>query len=74
MEVLAHMSAGNSTRALQLIRLQWGYMLNYPNSTGSSFWEGFHSDGTFAYKGIYMSNAHGWATGPVIYLLKTYST
>lgn len=63
MEVYAHMAAGNSTRALEMIRLQWGYMLSYPNSTNSTFWEGYHKDGTFAYQGIYMSNAHGWATG-----------
>jgi hypothetical protein len=39
-------------------------MLNYPESTNSTFWEGYHKDGTFAYKGIYMSNSHGWAAGP----------
>ena len=65
LEVLAHMAAGQTTRALALIRLQWGYMLNNPNSTQSTFWEGYHHDGTFAYQGTYMSNAHGWATGPV---------
>ena len=26
--------------------------------------EGYHKDGSFAYQGIYMSNAHGWSTGP----------
>ena len=59
------MTAQQPSRALALIRLQWGYMLDSSNSTNSSFWEGFHADGTFAYKGDYMSNAHGWATGPV---------
>ena len=64
LEVHAHMAAGEPERAHDLIRLQWGYMLNKPESTRSTFWEGYNADGTFAYEGIYMSNAHGWATGP----------
>ena len=63
MEVHAHMVAGQAARAHDLIRLQWGHMLTAPESTGSSFWEGYKKDGTFAYGGPYMSNAHGWATG-----------
>ena len=59
------MTAQQPSRALALIRRQWGYMLDSPNSTNSSFWEGYHANGAFAYKGDYMSNAHGWATGPV---------
>jgi len=39
-------------------------MLASPNSTQSTFWEGFQADGQFAFEGIYMSHAHGWATGP----------
>ncbi len=54
LEVMAHAQAGKCLRALQLMRLQWGYMLNYPNSTQSSFWEGYHSDGSFAYQGVLM--------------------
>ena len=64
MEVHAHMAAGDAQRAHDLIRLQWGYMLHHPQGTRSTFWEGYNTDGTFAYQGIYMSNAHGWATGP----------
>ena len=64
MEVHGHFWAGAPQRGMDLIRLQWGYMLSNPNSTQSTFWEGYHKDGTFAYSGIYMSNAHGWATGP----------
>jgi len=63
MEVSAHAAAGNVDRALDLVRLQWGYMLNSPTSTESTFWEGYNRDGTFNFKGIYMSNAHGWSTG-----------
>ena len=64
MEVHAHMAAGRAERAHALMRLQWGYMLNKPEGTRSTFWEGYNQDGSFAYQGIYMSNAHGWATGP----------
>ncbi|MFC1434032.1 trehalase family glycosidase [Streptacidiphilus sp. N1-3] len=64
MEVQAHFVAGDDTDALTLIRREWGYMLNSPNGTGSTFWEGFRSDGSFDYGGTYMSLAHGWATGP----------
>jgi hypothetical protein len=64
MELQAHLAAGNSTRALELIRREWGYMLNSPLGTGSTFWEGYLADGQFGYGGAYMSAAHGWATGP----------
>merc|ERR1711871_1393226 len=49
---------------IDLIKRTWGYMLNCKNSTESTFWEGFVADGQFAFNGIYMSHAHGWATGP----------
>lgn len=71
MEVHAHMAGGEVARAHDLMRLQWGYMLNHTESTQSTFWEGYHRDGTFAYQGIYMSNAHGWATGPAGALTST---
>jgi hypothetical protein len=64
MEVQAHFVAGDDVNALDLIRREWGYMLRSPTGTGSTFWEGFRSDGTFDYGGTYMSLAHGWATGP----------
>jgi hypothetical protein len=64
MEVHAHMAAGQVDRAHELMKLQWGYMLDHPQGTESTFWEGYNKDGSFAYQGIYMSNAHGWATGP----------
>jgi Bacterial alpha-L-rhamnosidase 6 hairpin glycosidase domain len=64
MEVLAHFAAGEDTNALDLIRLEWGYMLTSPTGTGSTFWEGYRRDGSFDYGGRYMSLAHGWATGP----------
>lgn len=66
MEVHAHFVAGDDVGALNLIRRQWGYMLTNPTSTNSTFWEGFLADGSFGYAGggSYMSNAHGWASGP----------
>jgi Bacterial alpha-L-rhamnosidase 6 hairpin glycosidase domain len=64
MEVQAHFAAGDDVDALTLIRREWGYMLNSPIGTNSTFWEGFTSDGSFDYGGTYMSAAHGWATGP----------
>ncbi|MEU6852902.1 trehalase family glycosidase [Actinacidiphila alni] len=64
MEVQAHFVAGDDIDALALIRREWGWMLNSPTGTGSTFWEGFRSDGSFDYGGTYMSLAHGWGTGP----------
>lgn len=71
-EVMAHFAAGDDATALELIRLQWGYMLNSPLGTGSTFWEGLLQDGSFDYGGRYMSLAHGWATGPT-YALTLYA-
>lgn len=64
MEVQAHLQAGDTMQALELIRREWGYMLNSPLGTGSTFWEGYLANGQFGYGGPYMSNSHGWATGP----------
>ncbi|HVV21501.1 MAG TPA: trehalase family glycosidase, partial [Pseudonocardiaceae bacterium] len=64
MELAAHLRAGDTGQALDLMRREWGYMLDSPLGTGSTFWEGYLADGTFGYGGPYMSNAHGWATGP----------
>jgi hypothetical protein len=64
MEVLAHFAAGEDENAIDLIQLEWGYMLTSPVGTGSTFWEGYLRDGSFDYGGSLMSLAHGWATGP----------
>jgi hypothetical protein len=64
MEVAARFVANDDQSALDLIRLEWGYMLNAPTGTASTFWEGYLDDGTFGYGGSYMSAAHGWSTGP----------
>jgi len=60
---MSHLVAGYDTRALDLIRAMWGFMLASPNGTASTFWEGFASDGSFAYP-VGTSLAHGWGTGP----------
>lgn len=64
MEVHAHFAAGRDAAALELIRREWGYMLNAPHGTASTFWEGYRTDGSSDYSGSYMSAAHGWSTGP----------
>jgi hypothetical protein len=64
MEVQAHFQAGDASTALALIRREWGYMLDSPLGTGSTFWEGYLANGQFGYGGAYMSAAHGWSTGP----------
>jgi hypothetical protein len=64
MEVQAHFLANEDVSGLDLIRLEWGYMLDAPYGTASTFWEGYKTDGTSDYGGSYISAAHGWATGP----------
>lgn len=72
MEVQAHFAANDDQRGLDLIRAEWGYMLDAPQGTASTFWEGYKTDGSSDYTdtgpgfrpGAYMSMAHGWATGP----------
>jgi hypothetical protein len=68
MEVAGRFVSGDDQGALDLIRLEWGYMLNAPIGTASTFWEGYLDDGTFGYGGSYMSAAHGWSSGPTFAL------
>ena len=45
MEVNAHASMGDTEhtqRAVDLIKHQWGYMIDHPNGTRGTFWEGYH--------------------------------
>jgi hypothetical protein len=46
--VQAHFEAGNTTRALDLIRRTWGYMLTTPLSVQSTLLEGFTANGSLA--------------------------
>ncbi|KAF2724921.1 glycoside hydrolase family 78 protein [Polychaeton citri CBS 116435] len=67
-EIQAHAVAGNATAALDLIKLEWGYMLDYKYMTNSTFIEGYLADGSLHYPPYTndprISHAHGWATGP----------
>lgn len=75
-EVLAHLAAGQTRRALALTRRTWGHLLTAPTMTGSTFPEGLAANGSLRYRGAagynfdpaYASLSHGWATGPTIAL------
>ncbi|KAK8065929.1 hypothetical protein PG997_012676 [Apiospora hydei] len=72
-EIQAHLLAGQTQRALDLIRTSWGWYLNNPLGTQSTMIEGYLTNGTFGYRWnagyqndfSYTSHSHGWATGPV---------
>jgi hypothetical protein len=67
-ELQAHFLASNASAALDLMRLEWGFMLDDPRMTNSTFIEGYSSDGRLHYAPYTndprVSHAHGWATGP----------
>ncbi|KAF8848023.1 bacterial alpha-L-rhamnosidase domain protein [Acephala macrosclerotiorum] len=79
MEIKAHLAAHQTTRALDLTRLSWGWYLNNPYGTESTFIEGYLEDGSFGYRAnagyentySYVSHSHGWSTGPT-HALSTY--
>lgn len=55
------------------MRLQWGFMLDDPRMTQSTFIEGYSTDGSLHYapyrNDARISHAHGWATGPTAALM-----
>ena len=71
-EIQAHLASGNVQRALDLIRLSWGWYLNNPNGTQSTVIEGYLFNGSFGYRNSrgydydssYVSHSHGWSSGP----------
>lgn len=71
-EIAARFSQRDTARALQLLRTTWGWIVNNPNSTGSTLLEGYLANGSFAYRAdrgynndeSYPSHAHGWSSGP----------
>lgn len=71
-ELQAHAAAGQYQRVLDLIRLQWGFMLNDPRMTQSTFVEGYMSDGSLSWPSyqsdVRLSHAHGWSSGPTVAL------
>ncbi|EFX04997.1 alpha-l-rhamnosidase [Grosmannia clavigera kw1407] len=72
LEILAHIAAGHPDRAVDLIRISWGWYLQHPNGTQSTAIEGYLLDGSFGYRTndgyrgdhSYPSHSHGWSTGP----------
>jgi len=65
MEANAHFAAGGAAAdqaGVDLIRRQWGAMLDDPLGTKSTFWESSRPDGCIC--STYVSLAHAWATGP----------
>jgi len=70
---VAHSFAGNISATLELIRLQWRYMLDGPGFTNSTLIEGYDVNGGQDYP-LYDnpargSHAHGWAAGPTSSLM-----
>lgn len=67
-ELHAHFVAGDAIAALNLMRLQWGFMLDDARMTNSTFIEGYSADGSLVYapyaNDARVSHAHGWSTGP----------
>ncbi|KAH6261270.1 hypothetical protein HBI40_116780 [Parastagonospora nodorum] len=67
-ELQAHFLAQNASAALELMRRQWGFMLDDPRMTNSTFIEGYSTSGELHYapylNDARISHAHGWATGP----------
>ncbi|KAG0134910.1 Six-hairpin glycosidase-like protein [Tuber indicum] len=67
-ELQAHTQIGNYQNALDLMRRQWGYMLDGPGFTNSTLVEGFRMDGDIQYPAYWSStrnsHAHGWSAGP----------
>jgi hypothetical protein len=67
-ELQTHFLAANASAGLALMRLQWGFMLDDPRMTNSTFIEGYSSTGELHYapylNDARISHAHGWATGP----------
>lgn len=71
-EIKGHLAIRETQRAIDLMRLSWGWYLNNPYGTESTIIEGYYEDGSFKYKndgydkvGSYPSHSHGWSSGPV---------
>lgn len=68
-ELQAHMAVGQPQRAIDLMRFMWyGWMMNNPQMTNSTFIEGYGVNGSLIYPAYLnnprISHAHGWSTGP----------
>jgi hypothetical protein len=71
-ELQAHFTAGETARAIDLLRITWGWYLKHPMGTESTLIEGYRTNGSFGYRNergyknddSYVSHAHGWSAGP----------
>ena len=71
-ELLGRFHVRDTTRALDLLRTTWCWIINNPNSTESTIIEGYLTNGTFGYRSnrgydydpSYVSHSHGWSSGP----------
>ncbi|KAL0944124.1 alpha-l-rhamnosidase a [Colletotrichum truncatum] len=71
-ELLAHSAADNHDAAVELMLLEWAYLLEGPGFTNSTFAEGFRIDGDVQYPAYWSaarnSHCHGWSSGPTTVL------
>ncbi|OLN95453.1 hypothetical protein CCHL11_09471 [Colletotrichum chlorophyti] len=67
-ELLAHAAADNHDAAVELMLLEWSYLLDGPGFTNSTLAEGFRADGDVQYPAYWSaarnSHCHGWSSGP----------
>lgn len=67
-ELESHFLSKNATTALDLMRLEWGFMMDDPRMTNSTFIEGYETTGNLHYAPYQndprVSHAHGWSTAP----------
>ncbi|QKX55422.1 uncharacterized protein TRUGW13939_02515 [Talaromyces rugulosus] len=71
-EIKGHLAIRETQRALDLMRLSWGWYVSNPYGTESTMIEGYYEDGSFRYAndgydnaGSYPSHSHAWSSGPV---------
>ncbi|KZL69961.1 hypothetical protein CT0861_06450 [Colletotrichum tofieldiae] len=67
-ELLAHAAANDHDAAVELMLLEWSYLLDGPGFTNSTLAEGFMVDGGVQYPAYWSaarnSHCHGWSSGP----------
>ncbi|WQF79978.1 Putative six-hairpin glycosidase superfamily, alpha-L-rhamnosidase, six-hairpin glycosidase [Colletotrichum destructivum] len=67
-ELLAHAAADDHDAAVELMLLEWSYLLDGPGFTNSTLAEGFMVDGGVQYPAYWSaarnSHCHGWSSGP----------
>ena len=62
--MLARFATGDDARALELVRREWGWMLDPARGGPGTMWEAIGSWGSIdGYEKRFTSMAHGWSTG-----------